>query len=141
MEPTGLNLLIRLGSLVCAGIALPDTALAHHSYAMFDRREVVIKGTVRDFDWTNPHVFLTVLAPDGEGGSTLWGVEGAGVNDYERGGWRFNILKPGDKVTVGIAPLHNGQHGGAMIFVQKADGTYLNGGPFARILHLNGAPK
>lgn len=124
-----------------AGIMLIGSAAAHHSYAMFDKRQVVIKGTIKEFRWTNPHIFITLLAPNGKGGTTLWGAEGSGLGDLARNGWKFNSLQAGDAVTIGIAPLRDGRNGGGLIFVQKADGTRLSGGPLDRLLnHVGGPP-
>src|SRR4051794_35604916 len=54
LEPETLQRSLALG--VCAALLLTAPALAHHSGAMFDRtKEVTIAGTVKDFQWTNPH--------------------------------------------------------------------------------------
>lgn len=108
-------------------------ALPHHSYAMFQMTEMKIEGTVKDFEWTNPHVFIEVMT-DGAGGSTTeWSIEATGPGQLSRQGWKFSSLKPGDKVKVALAPLRNGTTGGGLIYLLKADGTRLDGGPLARL--------
>ena len=108
-------------------------ALAHHSYAMYDQREIKLQGTVKELQWTNPHIFLQLLVADGKGGADEWSLEGGGPGQIGRQGWKFNSVKPGEKVTVGVAPLKDGQKGGALIVVIKPDGSRLNGGPLARL--------
>src|SRR5579871_2497629 len=89
---------IALGTLLFA-----STALAHHSYAMFDRREIKLQGTIKAFEWTNPHIFVQLLVPVGDGQFEEWSLEGSGPGDLARQGWKFNSLKAGEAVTVGVA--------------------------------------
>lgn len=103
-------------------------ALAHHSYAMFDRtRTVTINGTVKLFQWTNPHMYLWVEVPNGKGGSDLYGIEGSSPNSLSRLGWSRNTLQPGEKVTVELQPLKDGRKGGFFVKATKADGTVVKG--------------
>src|SRR5258706_2139814 len=114
--------------------ALPATpALAHHSYAMFEQREIKMQGTVKTFEWTNPHIFIQLLVPNSAGQADEWSIEGSGPGDLARAGWKFNTLKTGDKIAVGVAPLKDGRKGGGLIFILKADGTRLSGGPLSRL--------
>ena len=126
---------IRAGSaaLVLGVLLAAAPAVAHHSYAMFEQKEIKLQGTVKELQWTNPHIFLQVLVPDGKGGVDEWALEGGGPGQIGRQGWKFNSVKPGEKVTVGVAPLKDGGKGGALIMVIKADGSRLNGGPLARL--------
>lgn len=98
------------------------SALAHHSYAMFDRdKDTVLKGTIRQFQWTNPHCYLEVVTDDGK---ISWTIEVAeNMNGMIRRGYKRDMFKPGDSVTVHIHPLRNGALGGALTSVEKADGT------------------
>ena len=120
-------------ALVLAAALLAAPASAHHSYAMYEQKEIKLQGTVKELQWTNPHIFLQVLVPDGKGGNDEWALEGGGPGQIGRQGWKFNSVKAGEKVTVGVAPLKDGQKGGALIVVIKADGSRLNGGPLARL--------
>ena len=60
--------------LLSAGLAMScSAAFAHHSFAMFDQdKQVTIQGTVKDYLWTNPHVWVDVMVSDARGGDTLW---------------------------------------------------------------------
>jgi len=101
------------------GAAGLTAALAHHSFAMFDFAKVVtITGTVKEFQWTNPHVILWINA-DGAAGEApaVWSLELTSPGNLTRGGWDRKALTAGDKVSVDLNPLRNGNHGGALIKV------------------------
>ncbi len=105
-------------------------ALAHHSFAMFDPAKVLsLKGTVKDFEWSNPHVSLWVLAPPAGGGEAeLWTVELTSPGNLTRLGWTRHSLKAGDHVVVEVNPLRNGQHGGGFRKVTLTDTGQTLGG-------------
>ena len=111
-------------------MALP--AHAHHSFAMFDNdHQIKITGTVTKFDWQNPHIYI--FATGGEAGkeAKAWTIEGASPGILNRIGWKFNIVKVGDKVTMIIAPLRSGDAGGLLKEITLPDGRVLNNGGFA----------
>src|SRR4051812_45827055 len=86
------------GAALLAGGA---PALAHHSFAMFDKdSKTVLEGTVHEFEWTNPHAFIEVDVADGKGGSRRWGVEMNSPNNLKRQGWKSTTVKAGDKVSL-----------------------------------------
>ena len=111
---------------VCAALAvsLASTApaLAHHSFAMFDQsRQVTLTGTVKEFQWTNPHAFISIEDANGK----LWSIELNSPNNLVRQGWKRTALAPGDKVTVVMNPLRNGTPGGLFNAVTLPDGKVL----------------
>ena len=115
-----------LGCLAAGLAMIAGPALAHHSFAMFDRdKQVSLTGTVRDFQWTNPHSWIEIDVPNASGGADKWGVELNSPNNLARQGWRSNVLKPGDKVTVVLNPLRSGEHGGLFLQVTLPDGRVL----------------
>jgi hypothetical protein len=121
---------MKIKTLALAAAALGATALpalAHHSFAMFDnQKEVELNGTVKDFQWTNPHTWIQVVVPNDAGTSTSeWSVEGGNPGDLARRGWKKTSLKPGDKVIVRIHPMKNGSNGGSLVGVTLADGTVV----------------
>src|SRR5579862_1069653 len=119
-------------SLLLALTMLPPTARAHHSYAMFDlSKTVTLQGTIRDFQWTNPHSWIWIDVADDKGMVEQWGIEGMSPNYLARRGWSKRTLKPGDKVSVSIHPLKGADHGGSFLSVTLADGTVMrqSGGP------------
>jgi hypothetical protein len=93
--------------------ALP--AWAHHSFAMFDfDKTLTLKGTVSEFQWSNPHVvlYLTADGPDGKPGQE-WVLELTSPGNLTRVGWDRKVFKAGDRVEVEISPLRDGNAGGA----------------------------
>ncbi len=113
---------VALAAAATAAIALSGPAQAHHSFAMFDQtRQVTVNGTVKEFQWTNPHAFIEVVDPAGK----LWSVELNSPNNLIRPGWKRTAMKPGDKVSVVINPLRDGAAGGLFNAVTLPDGTVL----------------
>jgi hypothetical protein len=99
---------------VAASIAVP--AWAHHSFAMFDNeKESTLEGTIKEFQWTNPHTWIQVLVKDASGKEVEWSIEGGSPNSLSRSGWKRTSIKPGDKATVVIHPLKNGSPGGSLM--------------------------
>jgi Family of unknown function (DUF6152) len=110
-----LSRMVLLGALLAADLP----ASAHHSFAMFDFTKVVtITGTVKEFQWTNPHVVLWVNVEGKDPKSPeAWWLEMTSPGNLTRGGWSRRVLNPGDKVVVELNPLRNGKLGGALIKV------------------------
>jgi hypothetical protein len=101
-------------------------ALAHHSFAMFDRRQTTtITGTVREFDLINPHGWLRVMVADAQGNQNEWSLELGGVGQQARDGWTHDAVHPGDKVSVQLHPLRDGSYGGQLISVTLPNGKVL----------------
>ncbi len=116
----GLRTLCALAAVALT--AIPGGAFAHHSFAMFDQsKQVSISGTVRDFQWTNPHAFVQLEDAQGK----MWGVELNSPNNLVRQGWKRNVLKPGDKISVTLNPLRDGRPGGLFNAVTLPDGRVL----------------
>ena len=110
-------------------ILMASPAFAHHSRAMFDQtKQVTLVGTVKELQWTNPHCWIQVLVPDPDhpdAAPVEWGVEMAAPLELLRHGWKPQSLKPGDKVTILINPLRDGQPGGLVVSVTGPDGKII----------------
>ena len=117
---------VMLGAACGTALLLAGTpqAVAHHSMAMFDsQKEVTVTGVVREFQWTNPHCYIQVMAKDARGRDVEWSMEmGAPMYLYARG-WRPGSLKAGTPVTVKISPLRSGAPGGVVLDVTRTDGV------------------
>ncbi len=115
-------------ALIAAGLAvgIPRPALAHHSHAMFDMsREVTVTGTVTNYSYRNPHVFLHLDVKNDKGEVTSWAVEMSNISNMQSRGIYLSTFKPGDVVTVKLNPLRDGRLGGNYTTVTTADGkTY-----------------
>lgn len=108
------------------GIALAAPASAHHSFAMYDStHQITIDGVVKDFQWTNPHVWIQVLVANAQGGTDEWGVECTSVNFMTRRGWNKHTLKAGDKISLTLSPLRDGSKGGSFKGVNLLNGAPL----------------
>ena len=109
---------------VSIGLLLsPPAALAHHSFAMFDfSRTITLKGEVKEFQWTNPHVILWVVGSAAPGAAPeAWAIELTSPGNLTRLGWTKRSLKTGDRVLVDLNPLRDGGHGGGFRKVTLTD--------------------
>jgi hypothetical protein len=104
---------------------------AHHSGVMFDEttsRQVT--GTVRNFEWANPHVWLWIIVVDGKGASALYAFEGTSPGEMSRrSGWTKNTVTSGDKVTMKFFPFKDAKSGGKILAVTLPDGRTLTAAP------------
>ena len=130
-----------LGLLALGLAAVIVPARAHHSMAAMydDKKPVTVKGTVSAYEWTNPHVFITVEASDG-----TWAVELPSRVELRRVGWTRDSVKAGDAVTVDASVARDGSKKAAAKSVTLANGKKLsaittetipvakNGGPSRR---------
>ena len=123
---------MKLSSFCLAAVLLSaHPVLAHHSFAMFDLvREMTVVGTIKEVQFTNPHVWLQVLVPSGKGGQTEWSIEAGAPGMLLRTGWKPGTLKPGDAVTIVTHPAKSGASNGSLVRVTLPDGRTLGpGGP------------
>jgi hypothetical protein len=124
--------------LAVAAASLFSVADAHHSFAMFDHvNRITLTGTVTQFQWTNPHVFIELDVPDARGNIRHFSIECASPNVLMRAGWKYSDVKKGDKVTLLVNPLKSGEAGGMLETATLADGRTLTdsnppGGVFQR---------
>lgn len=115
----------KLTWVLAAAIALSvsSPALSHHSHAMFDHeKEVTVTGTVSEWVFRNPHVFLYVDVKTDGGESVKWSVEMSNITNMLKVGFAATTFKAGDKVTVTLHPLADGRPGGNYIVAISADG-------------------
>lgn len=89
---------------------------AHHAATMFDREQTVeLVGTVREFQWTSPHIWIQVQVENESGDIEEWSVEGGTPSRLYRAGWRPSSFQPGDTVTIRGHPMRDG--GKAALFI------------------------
>ena len=115
-----------IAALAAAAVLSAVPALvAHHSGQMFDDAKVIeLKGTVKELQWTNPHIWLQVVV-DENGTKKEWSLEGGSPNSLSRNGWRATTFKPGDVVTVRANPMRDGTAAGSFIAAKFADGKTI----------------
>jgi len=101
-------------------------ALAHHSTASFDSvKEVVLVGTVKKFEWTNPHTWIQLDVKNDAGEVVEWSIEGGSPGTLSRNGWKKTTFNPGDSVTIKVHPMLNGSPGGVFVGAVLANGAIL----------------
>jgi Family of unknown function (DUF6152) len=104
--------LVSLTAIAAAALAGP--AIAHHSFAMFDaEKTVTLEGTVKEFEWVNPHSWLRIMVNDEKTGQpAAWALELSSPSRLVTMGMRADSLKPGDVVSVTFHPMKNGSRSG-----------------------------
>jgi hypothetical protein len=119
---------MKFKTIALAGMALciAAPAFAHHSFAMFDRAKVVdMSGTVKEYEWTNPHVWIHLVVADDSGKAMEWSFEMQAIAQDYAAGWRSDSVKPGDKISIEYHPLKDGSRGGQLMSATLASGQHL----------------
>jgi hypothetical protein len=119
----------RIAGILATAVSLVTawSALAHHSAAMFDDTKVVeLSGTVKELQWTNPHIWLQVVVEQ-DGRSTEWSLEGGSPNSLSRQGWRSTTFKSGDLISVRLRPMKDGTAAGSFIGAKFASDGHTVG--------------
>lgn len=115
----------RLASAMVAWICFGQLASAHHSVAQYDLTTAArktIAGTVKKFDWENPHSWLWIEVPKDDGSSTPWGIEMSSPGALRKSGFAWDAVKAGEKVIIEIAPIKDGRNAGQLIKLTYEDG-------------------
>src|ERR1700692_78809 len=116
-------------ALVVVFITISVPLFAHHGTASYDTSKMVTaKGTVTDFQFSNPHVLLFLDVKDDKGNVQKWQGELTSPNHLERAGWTRTSLKPGDQITISGFPTKSGANSLWIGKVLLGDGTQLNTG-------------
>jgi hypothetical protein len=114
------------GTLV-ASLLTASAAMAHHSFAMFDRSvEKVITGTVARWQFNAPHSWLYLNVKNADGTQTLWSFEGSAPQSLLTRGISGSTFEPGATVTVSFCPMKDGRPAGGIGWARLANGTFLN---------------
>jgi Family of unknown function (DUF6152) len=124
-----------LAAMAAAGLLSTLPLSAHHSFAPYEPQlQIKLSGVVTEFRWMNPHVYIRLdVAGAAKGKTKNWLIECANPGILNRVGWRFNMLKKGDVITVIVSPLRNGEPAALLKQITLADGSkYSNGGPAGR---------
>ena len=113
-----------LGALaIAASFAITVPLSAHHSNAGFNSDKVIeISGTIKEFQFTNPHTWIQVIVEDDKGAKTEWSVEWGSPNSLGRQGIRPSTFPAGAKVTMRLRPMLNGAPAGGFVGAKFADG-------------------
>jgi hypothetical protein len=115
-------------TLVFAALVLAvaiQPVLAHHSGAGFSNDTKQITGTVKEFQFKNPHSWIQVNVPDANGKITEWSVEWGSPNQLGRDGYRPSTFPPGAKVTMKVHPMANGAPVAGFMAAKFPDGKTI----------------
>jgi Family of unknown function (DUF6152) len=119
-----MKLHFRIG--LAAALLLGPVLSAHHGSANYDMsKSVSVKGTVKQFAFTNPHSAIYVDAKNEKGSVEEWLVEADSPNNLARNGWTRDSIKAGDVVTIVGNPLKDGSKVMRLQKVIFADGREL----------------
>lgn len=112
-----------LGLAALAASLLAAPAVAHHSTAMFDQTKVIyLTGTVKQFEWINPHVWLHLTIVNAGGQQATWSFEGGSPAQLTQLGWKPESFHAGARVEIGFRPMKDGSRGGQIMNVTPAGG-------------------
>lgn len=101
-------------------------AAAHHSTSMYDMANpVTVKGTVKRFEWTNPHAFIFLEAKDDKGATVEWEIEMMSLNHLRSYGWVRTTVKAGDVIAATGAPAKSGAPSMIAGVVELPDGRKI----------------
>ena len=116
---------LSLATIAAAIFVMP--ASAHHSFAMFDAtKEVTMSGTVKEFEWTNPHSWLRVMVNDQKTGKpVLWALELSSPARLTTMGMHADTVKAGDVVSVTFHPMKDGTRGGQFMAAMLPGGKNI----------------
>ncbi len=117
--------LLRSVILIAIGIS-GSPVYAHHSVAGYDsQKEVTLRGTVVEYNWRNPHVFVVWDVKDASGNVVRWSGEMNSPTSMIAVGMNRTSLKPGDEIVVVANPSKSGNPLSVIRKISMADGKLV----------------
>ena len=119
-------------ALVAGGVLSAAPLLwGHHGLARFDTTHTItIQGTVTDFQWSNPHVYMYANVKDEKGQVVNWKLEMGSPGMLSRfGGWNPKTVKQGDLVTVTGFRAKDGSAYMSPVEIVLPDGKKMSAAP------------
>jgi hypothetical protein len=120
-----MNRLVFVALIVVIALSRVQPILAHHSSAGFSQDVKEISGTVKEFQFRNPHSWIQVNVQDANGKIAEWSVEWGSPNQLGREGIRPSTFPPGMNVSIKIHPMSNGSPVGGFVGAKMPDGKTL----------------
>jgi hypothetical protein len=107
-------------------LLVASASSAHHSSAMFDKQVVRhVTASVKEFQWTNPHVWIQIIIDNEEGETEEWSIEGLGPNSLSRKGWRRDSFKAGEIIEIKFNPMRDGSKAGGFVGARFTNGKTI----------------
>ena len=112
---------------ICGWLLTTGSLSAHHSTAMYDgQNPITISGTVKKFEWTNPHAFVYLEVKDEKTGKMVeWEVEMMSLNHLKSYGWTRDTVKEGDVISCTGGAAKSGAPGMLSSLVKLNDGRMI----------------
>src|SRR5687768_3655459 len=102
--------------LLTVGATFAGLTYAHHSDAMFEREKVLeLTGTIKEFQFTNPHTWIQLDVKNDKGELVEWSLEWGSPNQLGRQGVRPSSFPAATEVTIRTNPMRDGTPAGAFI--------------------------
>jgi hypothetical protein len=105
-----------LAVIVIVGAWLISAPLvAHHGASGYDNTTMtIVKATITEFIWRNPHSEVRFDTIDAKGEQQHWAIEAPPPTMLVERGWTRGSLKPGAQVTLHFNAAQNGAHAGIL---------------------------
>jgi len=117
---------LALTALAAALLLISSPAFAHHAWHGYDMSNLTtVKGTVMQFDWANPHVWISIEVKDDKSNVEMWNAGGPSPSRMANTGWDKDTLKPGDQITAVGHRINDGTYYLRLVKVVKSDGHEL----------------
>jgi hypothetical protein len=116
---------LALAVVVVVGFLLAiQPATAHHSSAGFNADVIKeITGTIKEFQFQNPHTWIQVWVTNDQNQREEWSIEWGSPNSLARRGIRPSTFPPDAEVTMRLRPMLNGSPAGGFVGAKFPDGT------------------
>ena len=112
--------------ILLVALALAAPSFAHHSTSMYDMAHpVTVTGTVKRFEWTNPHAFVYLEVKDDKGNVVEWEVEMMSLNHLRGYGWTQKTVKPGEQISCTGGAAKSGAPSMISSYMKLADGRMM----------------
>jgi hypothetical protein len=113
-----------IGAVAAGALVVGVPAFAHHSLSAYNVSTYqTVDGTVKSFEWTNPHARLILVVSDANGRMISWNLEGPSTGRLSSGGFKKDIIASGDRIKVAYNPRRDSASGGYFIAVTAANGA------------------
>lgn len=125
-RPANISRNIAVALMAAVAVMQPaGPALAHHSFAAFDRsKPLQVTGTIKEYRWTNPHTWLYVVVRAPNNQTLEYAFEGFSPVLLPRFGITRDKFKPGDLVTVTYFGRRDGTLGGQYTAIAPASADH-----------------
>jgi hypothetical protein len=91
-----------------------------------EQKSVTLTGTVKEVNWTDPHVLVRIEAKEAGGQAKNWRIEMGSPAEMAHHGWAADTMKPGDRITIEGNPAKSDPYFASARMVQVPGGRRLS---------------